>query len=113
MLFFYLSYMKGKVLYIDPKQEMREQFLFTANDPTMQKQYPDFVRHLKNFHYVTLDARFKENHGVLDPIVFLKGVDAKDTAQAMIQSIYNLENKEEVETFINETLDQVIEEREM
>lgn len=112
MLFFYLSYMKGKVLYIDPKQEMREQFLFTANDPTMKKQYPDFVRHLKNFHYVTLDARFKENHGVLDPIVFLKGVNAKDTAQAMIQSIYNLENKEEVETFINETLDQVIEERE-
>ena len=55
----------------------------------------------------------KENHGVLDPIVFLNGVEAKDTAQAMIQSIYNLDNREEVETAINEELDKVIEEREL
>lgn len=112
IIFFYLSLMKGKVLYIDPKQEVRDQFNVTINDPEMNKKYPEFVEHLKGFHYVTLDAKFKSNHGVLDPIVFLKGVDAKDTAQAMIQSIYNLDNKEEVETFLNETLDDLIEERE-
>ncbi|MHC5250719.1 ATP-binding protein, partial [Enterococcus sp. LJL90] len=98
MIFFYSSFMKVKTLYIDPKQEVRKQFQRTVNDPYMQQHYPSFLKHLRSFHYVTLDAKNPKNHGVLDPIVFLKDVDAKDTAQAMISSIYDLKDKEEVET---------------
>jgi hypothetical protein len=113
MLFFYSSLLDAKVLYIDPKNQVAKQFKRTANDPVIRKKFPSFVTYLNSINYVTLDATHKENHGVLDPIVFLRGVEAKDTAQAMIQSIYNLDNREEVETAINEELDKVIEEREL
>ncbi|EPH93265.1 conjugal transfer family protein [Enterococcus faecalis 06-MB-DW-09] len=113
LLFFYSSLLDAKVLYIDPKNQVAKQFKRTANDPVIQQKFPSFVTYLNSINYVTLDASKKENHGVLDPIVFLHGVEAKDTAQAMIQSIYNLDNREEVETAINEELDKAIEEREL
>ena len=113
MLFFSTALLNCKVLYIDPKNQVAKQFRRTAMDKEIRRDHPDFVRFLHSINYVTLDATKKANHGVLDPIVFLEGVDAKDTAQAMIQSIYNLENREEVETAINEELDKVIEEREL
>lgn len=113
IFFFSTALLNCKVLYIDPKNQVAKQFKRTARDKEIRKKYPSFVQFLKSINYVTLDATKKENHGVLDPIVFLQGVDAKDTAQAMIQSIYNLENREEVETAINEELDKVIEEREL
>lgn len=113
MIFFYSSFMNVKTLYIDPKQEVRKQFEAAMRNPILQQKYPAFLKHLQSFHYVTLDANDTHNHGVLDPIVFLTGVDAKDTAQAMINSIYDLRNKEEVETALNQSLDRVIELREL
>ena len=113
MLFFYSTLLKTKVLYIDPKKEMRKQFTRTINDPIMQNKYPEFIKLLKKIHYVTLDATKKENHGVLDPIVFLKDNNAKDTAHAMINSIYNMRDKDEIETAVLDNIDKVIEQREL
>lgn len=113
ILFFSTALLNCKVLYIDPKNQVAKQFRRTAMDKEIRRDHPEFVRFLHSINYVTLDATKKANHGVLDPIVFLHGVDAKDTSQAMIQSIYNLENREEVETAINEEIDKVIEEREL
>lgn len=113
LIFYYSSMQDMDILLIDPKKEMRSRFNAVVSSPYCQKHYPLFVEHLKTVHYVTLDPNDRANDGVLDPIVFLKGTDAKDTAQAMIESIYNLKDKDEIETAILNYITETIEEREM
>lgn len=113
LLFIYMSFMKTKLLYIDPKKEIRNWFSKVIENEEMQRNYPLFVNHLKNFHYVTLDATDSKNWGVLDPIVFLKGSDAKDTAEAMIDQIYSTKDKDMAKTAILKAIKTVINQREL
>ncbi|WP_290032900.1 ATP-binding protein [Ligilactobacillus cholophilus] len=113
LLFIYMSFMKTRLLYIDPKKEIRHWFNQVIENQEMQEKYPLFVNHLKSFHYVTLDATDKKNWGVLDPIVFLKGSDAKDTAEAMIEQIYSTKDKDTAKTAILKAIKTVINQREL
>lgn len=108
LLFYYLSFMDMKILYIDPKKEMREQFQEVINDPYMNKKYPAFVNHLKSFHYVTLDASNKENWGTLDPIVFLDRMQAKETAESMFFQLYDVRGRDEVHVAIVRAISDVL-----
>src|SRR5699024_8058945 len=77
----------------------------------MRVRFPQFVELINKFHYVTLDATDSNNWGILDPICFLESAEAKDTAESIIQQIYNLDNKDDVKTEILKAISDVIEER--
>ncbi|MHC5216827.1 ATP-binding protein [Enterococcus sp. LJL128] len=113
MIFLYSSFLKIRILFVDPKKEKRKQFEAIINSKFYKKNYPIFVEHLKKIHYTTLDADKQENHGVLDPIVFLKGTSARDTAHAMFDSLYDLTGKEDLESSLLTALDVVINRREL
>lgn len=113
LLFMYLTFLNVKVLYIDPKSEMKKWFEQAIQDPHIQREYPLFVAHMKRIHYVTLDVSQEENWGVLDPICFLQGTEAKDTAQDVIEQIYDMHGKDDVKTAVLKALSAVIEERSM
>ncbi|MBM7688443.1 conjugal transfer protein [Enterococcus ureilyticus] len=83
-IFMQLSLTLAKILYIDPKKELRKQFMKAINDEEYQKQYPLDVEHIKKFNFVTLDSREEENLGVLDPLVMLDATDGIATAKAML-----------------------------
>ena len=110
-LFMYSSLLRDKVLYIDPKKEMRERYLRAISDPEYQRRYPLDVAFIKTFNFVTLDVRKKENFGVLDPIVLFYEKDAKSTAKAMLDNINEDKWKMAHKTAINETVAEVVEER--
>ncbi|MFC3635109.1 ATP-binding protein [Enterococcus rivorum] len=110
-LFMECALMKDRVLYIDPKKEMRRQYMRVINDKEYQKKYPLDVEFIKSFNFVTLDVRDKKNIGVLDPIVLFDKTEAIATAKAMLTNIYegtwNLKQK----TAINEAISKVVEQR--
>ncbi|WP_061100580.1 ATP-binding protein [Enterococcus faecalis] len=87
LLFLYSSFLDIQSLFIDPKGEKRYWFTKIMNDPYYQKHYPQYVDHLRSFNYVSLDARNKENFGVLDPITYLTRNDAKQVSQDMINEL--------------------------
>ncbi|MCT0449961.1 ATP-binding protein [Lactococcus lactis] len=104
------SILKGLSLYIDPKDEMKSQFLSVRDKlelylPEMEEKIADLValieddvileRRIRNLefayhkplidyinhvHFVSLDVTDKSNIGALDPIVFLEGNQAKELA---------------------------------
>lgn len=107
LLQFWLS-MFCKTLYIDPKKEVRARFERFLNNEQLVEQYPLLAQHLReNFHFVTLDAQNSDNWGVLDPIVFLNGAEAKDLAEDMIKQIYD-NNSDEIWAAISEALTVVL-----
>lgn len=110
-LFMYLSFLRTKLLYIDPKKEVRGWFHNVTENKEMQQDYPLFITHLRSFRFVTLDANDSNNHGVLDPLVFLTGVEAHDTAFSMLDQIYSLEQKDAVKSAVLDTIEQQIEQR--
>lgn len=97
------SLLKALTLYIDPKNEMKAQYMkvkakYEANFPKMEKEiqeareaiqddeqlywvikgieykyYKPVVDYINTIHFVSLDAKEKSNHGALDPLVFLHG----------------------------------------
>ena len=83
-IFLQASLTDTKILYMDPKQELREHYLKCCADPEFQARNPKLVKHLQGFNYVTLDASDPSNHGVLDPIVILEPIDAIETAKNII-----------------------------
>lgn len=110
LLLMFLAMLKVKTLYIDPKSELEVWFKKAIKDPDIRNKYPLYVKLLESFHYVTLNPNEEVNHGVLDPIVMLEGTDAKDTAQAVIEQIYYLDDKDDVKRVLLKTLVEVIEE---
>lgn len=111
MLLMFLAILKVKTLYIDPKTELEGWFREACNDPVIQEKYPMFVKLLESFNYVNLNVDDEESHGVLDPLVMLQGADAKDTAQDIIEQMYNLDDKDDVKRVLLRTLTEVIAER--
>ncbi len=111
LILFYLSFLKTNVLITDPKNEIEENFTKAIEDPEVRMNYPLFTELIQSIHYVTLDPHNSANHGVLDPICFLEGYEAKDNAQGIIEQIYDMNGKDDVKTELLKTLSDVIEER--
>jgi hypothetical protein len=111
-LFVLSSYMKGKGLYVDPKSEFKKWILRVINNKKYQKKYPLFIEYLKSYHFVTLDPNEKENWGVLDPICFLTGTDAKDIAESIFEQIYDFSEKEDARVEMLRNVKRVIAQRE-
>lgn len=94
-LFVQSSLLKSQVLYIDPKAEMRRQFMnvleeYQEREATLgeyERSYQPIIDYIKQIHFVTLDARDEKNWGALDPLVYLTGSAAKDLLESMLRQI--------------------------
>ena len=91
------SVLKTKLLYFDPKAEVRKQFMKILHEYESQGIYPEICSYIRQIHFVTVDAKKSENHGVLDPLVFLTGQEAKNLIVSMIGEFYDLKQNEQFE----------------
>ncbi|TFU31862.1 conjugal transfer protein [Streptococcus acidominimus] len=87
LLFVYHSLLRTKCLYIDPKDEIKWQFLEVANKLEKEGLEPELVAYIRSFNFVSLDVKKKENRGMLDPIVFLDAEEGKSLAETMVKTI--------------------------
>lgn len=111
LIFTFLSMLAVKGLFIDPKTEKIKQYRAFLADSRNKKLYPLYYNLVEKFHLITLDPDKKENWGVLDPITFLTGTDAKDTAEAMIYQMINLDDTRVGQSELSKAIRQVVEQR--
>lgn len=105
LIMMYQAMMKGKLLYIDPKQEIKGWFDIATSNPSFRSKYPELMDLINEFHFTTLDQTDSQNWGVLDPIVFMSGLGqsyeitepdadpAYDVAVAMFSQVFPLNNQ--------------------
>lgn len=114
MIFLHTAQQNVRVLYIDPKRELRQHYLKVVSDPEYARKFPIRKKQIEETNFVTLDSSVKENHGVLDPIVILDKEGASSTAKNML--LYLLKNATEIKldqtTALTEAISQVIAKRE-
>ncbi|MHC5217950.1 ATP-binding protein [Enterococcus sp. LJL128] len=109
LLFTFLTMLDVKGLFIDPKTEKIKQYRAFLSDPENKKRYPLYYSLIEQFHLIELDPDNAENFGVLDPITFLTGTDAKDTAEAMIYQMINLDDTRVGQSELSKAIRQVVE----
>lgn len=112
LIFLYSSFLEAQSLLIDPKGEKRKWFKKVVSNPYYQQNYPLFVQHLNSINYVTLDAKKKRNYGVLDPLVYLDRIDAKQVAQDMINELSPLGKDHKLKGAVLEGIQKVLAQRE-
>ncbi|MFU2203295.1 ATP-binding protein [Streptococcus pluranimalium] len=111
LLFTYHSLLKTKILYIDPKAEMRAQYQKVLKDYEDKGEFEPLQNYIRTIDFVTLDAKNPDNYGVLDPMVFLKGQEAVDLADSMIDSLLGKDNNPVVQAGYLEAIDTVLAKR--
>lgn len=110
---------KVKVIYFDPKKEMRQWYTGVLADKTFKATYPDEYALLSQVHFVTLDPSNKANYGVLDPFIVIdvQGTtgqtqsgeeNLKATVQEIFKQIYRDYGSMVAETELDEAISQVI-----
>ncbi|WP_438832162.1 ATP-binding protein [Streptococcus pluranimalium] len=97
-LHFYASLLNCKTLYIDPKCEKRYWYNKCLKELEATDSEPELQAYIRSLHFVTLDHTKPTNHGVLDPLVFLEGVEAKDLIVSMIDEFSSLDAEKRFKT---------------
>ena len=114
LLFLLTSQQNVRILYIDPKRELREHYQKVISQPDFARRFPERKKQIENINFVTLDATLESNHGVLDPIVILEKENAQATAKNML--LYLLRQATQVEltqtTSLTNAITTVLERRE-
>lgn len=108
LLYIYSLLLDIKGLYFDPKSEMENWIKTFTDKEENRKQYPLFIELMDCIKYLILDYTKEEYYGILDPIVFLDGEEAKELAQEMFLEIINVKDKLEIETAILESIRSVV-----
>lgn len=80
ILLLYLAMFDVKLLYVDPKQEVRRWFQASLQD----NDNPFFTELMNAFHYVTLNANDSANVGVLDPMLTLNSKSTIDEIPSVL-----------------------------
>ncbi|RLV28673.1 conjugal transfer protein [Streptococcus iniae] len=115
MIFLHTAQQNVRVLYVDPKRELRKHYLKVISDPEYARKFPLRKKQIEEMNFVTLDYSLKENHGVLDPIVILDKEDASTTAKNILlylgQSVSS-DRTPIVPTALNDVIGDVISRRE-
>ncbi len=112
LLFTYQSFLLGKLLYVDPKSEMRQQYMKVLAKLKREGRFEELQRYIESIEFVTLDAKNPDNYGVLDPIVFLKGQEATDLADSMIDGLLGKDNNTVVQEGYLASIERVLARRE-
>ncbi|HEN0128874.1 TPA: ATP-binding protein [Streptococcus agalactiae] len=114
MIFLHTAQQNVRVLYVDPKRELRQHYLKVVSDPEYARKFPLRKKQIEEMNFVTLDSSIETNHGVLDPIVILDKDDASSTAKNML--LYLLRNATEIKldqtTALTDAISDVIARRE-
>ncbi|GAB7391581.1 ATP-binding protein [Lactococcus garvieae] len=127
LCFTYMSLMLSKMLYIDPKDEMKPQYRLVyenykkAEKPPMGASQVELsswerkqivMRYIEKIDFISLNASHEENKGALDPIVFLKGDDAIELSKTLIAHVLpDRYKKIEFDTALPDYLDEFLEKR--
>lgn len=103
----YSVFFGAKVLMTDPKNEVEKKFK-AALTPEMREQVPMFCELIESFNYITFSAEL-EDAGKLDPLTFLEGEEASDTAVAVLEYLAQLQPQErKVKTAIQKNVRMVM-----
>ncbi|MGL4695253.1 ATP-binding protein [Enterococcus larvae] len=109
LLFTFVSMLEVRGLFIDPKTEKIKQYKNFLADERNREKHPHYYELISQFHLITFDPEKPDNWGVLDPITFLFGTDAKDTAEAMVHQIINIDDTRLGQSEVSKAIRQVIE----
>jgi putative conjugative transposon protein len=112
LLFTYHSFLKAKVLYVDPKAEMRTQYLSVLADLEEQGKSEELQEYIRSIRFITLDMRKEENKGVLDPFSFLEDEgELTELATVLVGSVLDKDTYIKVQPYLLDSLDKVIDRR--
>ena len=112
LLFTYHSLLKAKVLYVDPKAEMRTQYLSVLADLEEQGEFEELQEYIRSIRFITLDMRKEENKGVLDPFSFLQDEgELTELATVLVASVLDKDTYIKIKAHLLDSLDKVIERR--
>ena len=110
LLFTYHSLLKAKVLYVDPKAEMRTQYLSVLADLEEKGEYEELQEYIRSIRFITLDMRKEENRGVLDPFSFLEDEgELTELATVLVASVLDKDTYIKIKPYLLDSLDKVIE----
>lgn len=112
LLYIYCCFLAIRLLYVDPKREMRKWINKVIADEEIQEKFPLFIDLLKSIQFVTLDASNPDNWGALDPVVLYDAhsTDGKEMIQVTFEQIYQFKN-DIVETVFLRAITEVRERR--
>ena len=112
LLFTYHSLLKAKVLYVDPKAEMRTQYLSVLADLEEKGKSEELQEYIRSIRFITLDMRKEENKGVLDPFSFLEDEgELTELATVLVGSVLDKDTYIKVQPYLLDSLDKVIDRR--
>ena len=112
LLFTYHSLLKAKVLYVDPKAEMRTQYLSVLADLEEKSEFEELQEYIRSIRFITLDMRKEENKGVLDPFSFLQDEgELTELATVLVASVLDKDTYIKIKAHLLDSLDKVIERR--
>ncbi|WP_349533872.1 ATP-binding protein [Leuconostoc citreum] len=74
ILLLHMAMFNTKILYIDPKQEVRRWFMRALE----KEKNPYFQKLIKSFHFATLNANDRANLGILDPMLTINEHSSED-----------------------------------
>lgn len=112
LLFIYHSLLKAKVLYVDPKTEIRKQFLSVLAELEEQGEFEELQEYIRSIRFITLDMRKEENKGVLDPFSFLQDEgELTELATVLVGSVLDKDTYIKIQPYLLDSLDKVIERR--
>jgi len=114
VLLLYLAMFDVKLLYVDPKQEVRRWFKASLED----NDNPFFTKLMNSFHYVTLNANDSSNRGVLDPMLTLNSQSTVDEipsvltlVKEMLVQVRSISQDMELDTALTNAIKQVCNQR--
>ncbi|WP_028401069.1 ATP-binding protein [Ectobacillus panaciterrae] len=106
-LWFYATFLGTMILKIDPKNET-ETKLKEALAHFSKEDYPEFHEMVNHINFISLSHEEKDK-GKLDPLRFLEGVEAEDTAVNLLESLAKVQDTErQISNAITEAVQQVI-----
>lgn len=112
LLLTYHSFLKAKVLYVDPKAEKRIQYLSVLADLEEKGESEELQEYIRSIRFITLDMRKEENKGVLDPFSFLQDEgELTELATVLVGSVLDKDTYIKIQPYLLDSLDKVIERR--
>jgi hypothetical protein len=110
----YLAMFDVKLLYVDPKQEVRRWFKASLEN----NDNPFFTKLMNSFHYVTLNTNDSSNRGVLDPMLTLNSQSTVDEipsvltlVKEMLVQVRSISQDMELDTALTNAIKQVCNQR--
>ena len=91
---------------------MRKQYEKVLKEHQEKGDFKELQDYIQSINFITLDARDENNHGALDPLVFLKGQEARDLADSMIDTLLGKDNSLRIRNAYLKSLDKYLAKRE-